>query len=178
MNENISAILYDECTIQRKISELGEQLSVDYEDKKPVMISVLKGSVVFLADLIRACTINMTVDFISLSSYGNKTESSGSVSLEKVFNTDLSDRHVIIVEDIIDTGLSLSYLLKYLDRFKPASIALCVLLDKVDARKIEVKIDYKGFEIENEFVVGYGLDYAERFRNLPYIGILKEEVYK
>lgn len=178
MNCNLSAVLFDEGTIQKRIRELGAELSTEYAHKNPVLICILKGSVTFLTDLMRHITVPLEIDFMSISSYGNTTKSSGVVRIRKDIDLDIHDRHIIIVEDIVDSGLSLHYLKEYLEKHKPKSIKTCVLLDKPTAHKINVEIDYIGFEIENEFVVGYGLDYAESYRNLPYIGILKEEVYQ
>lgn len=177
MNSNLSAILIDEQTIQKRIKEIGTELSKEYEEKNPIFIAILKGAVVFLTDLIRAVTIPMELEFMGVSSYGNSTTSSGVVKIRKDIDTDVSGRHVIIVEDIVDSGLSLQYIKDYVGKHNPASIVTCVLLDKPKAHKIGIEIEYACFEIGNEFVVGYGLDYAERYRNLPYIGILKEEVY-
>ena len=177
MNINLSAVLFDERDLKNKISELGINISKQYEDKTPILICVLKGAVVFLADLMRHITVPVEVDFLAISSYGAFTESSGMVKLKKDIISDIKDRHVIIIEDIVDTGLSLHYLINHLKSYNPASIATCVLLSKPEARKIDVAIDFLGFEIENDFVVGYGLDCNERYRNLPYIGILKKEAY-
>lgn len=177
MNANLSAVLFDENTIQKRIKEIGGQISDEYKDKNPILICILRGAAIFMSDLMRRMTIPMEIDFMSISSYGNSTQSSGVVRIRKDIDTDITGRHVIVVEDIVDSGLSLSYIIEYLNQHKPASVKTCVLLDKPEAHKIKVDIDYFGFTIENEFVVGYGLDYAERYRNLPYIGILKEEVY-
>jgi hypoxanthine phosphoribosyltransferase len=177
LNSNLSAVLFDEGSIQRRINEIGAQISNEYQDKNPILICILRGAAIFMSDLMRSMTIPMEIDFMSISSYGNSTQSSGVVKIRKDIDSDIEGRHVIIVEDIVDSGLSLSYIIEYLNRHNPASVKTCVLLDKPEAHKIEVNIDYFGFTIENEFVVGYGLDYAERYRNLPYIGILKEEVY-
>ena len=177
MNSNLSAVLFDESELRNRIRELGTALSRDYADKKPVLVCILKGAVIFLADLMRHITIPIEVDFMAISSYGSDTVSSGVIKLKKDIEISLQGRCVIIVEDIVDTGLSLQYLVKHLSEQKPLSVATCTLLNKQSARKVEVNIDYVGFEIEDEFVVGFGLDYNERYRNLPYIGILKEEVY-
>ena len=178
MTQDISAILLDEDRIQKRICELAAQISKDYEGKCPVLISVLKGSFVFLADLARSFTIPVEIDFMAVSSYGDSTVSSGVVRIRKDVDLDLTDKDVIIVEDIVDSGLSLSYIIDYIKKHNVSSVRTCVLLDKPEAHEGGISIDYKGFDIGNEFVVGYGLDYAERYRNLPYIGILKEEVYK
>ncbi len=177
MNSNLSSVLFDEGSIHKRVRELGAELSKEYEDKNPVIIGILKGAAIFMCDLMKNLTIPIEIDFMSISSYGNSTESSGIVKIRKDIDTDIYDRHVIIVEDIVDSGLSLQYIIEYLQKHKPASIKSCILLDKPKAHKVDISIDYYGFLIENEFVVGYGLDYAERYRNLPYIGILKEEIY-
>jgi hypoxanthine phosphoribosyltransferase len=177
MNCDISAVLFDERRIQTRIREIGQQINSDYDGKVPVVIGVLKGGFVFLSDLVRAITLPVEIDFLAISSYGAGTSSSGVVKIRKDIDIDLSDRDVIIVEDIVDSGLSLQYIKDYIWKHKPASLRTCVLLDKPEAHKIETTFDYVGFEVGNEFVVGYGLDFAERYRNLPYIGILKEECY-
>ncbi len=178
MNTDISTILFDEGMIQKRVRELGSILSKRYENNNPVFICILRGGVFFLTDLLRSITIPLEVDFLSISSYGNSTQSSGIVKIRKDIDTDINGRDVVIVEDIVDSGLSLQYIIEYLKKHNPASVCTCVLLDKPQAHKIDVEIDYTGFEIGNDFVVGYGLDFAERYRNLPYIGILKEEVYQ
>ncbi|MDI3504042.1 MAG: hypoxanthine phosphoribosyltransferase [Candidatus Cloacimonadota bacterium] len=177
MNCDISAVLFDERRIQTRIREIGQQINSDYDGKVPVVVGVLKGGFLFLGDLVRAITLPMEIDFLAISSYGAGTSSSGVVKIRKDIDIDLTDRDVIIVEDIVDSGLSLQYIKDYVWKHKPASLRTCVLLDKPEAHKIEISFDYVGFEVGNEFVVGYGLDYAERYRNLPYIGILKEECY-
>jgi hypoxanthine phosphoribosyltransferase len=177
MNCDISAVLFDERRIQNRIREIGQQINNDYEGKVPVIIGVLKGGFIFMSDLVRAITIPIEIDFLAISSYGSGTSSSGVVKIRKDIDIDLLDRDVIIVEDIVDSGLSLQYIKDYIWKHKPASLRTCVLLDKPDAHKIETTFEYVGFEVGNEFVVGYGLDYAERYRNLPFIGILKEECY-
>ena len=178
MKDSIYKVLFDEGMIQGRVREIGLEMSQVFADKNPVLICILRGAVVFLSDLMRVMTIPLEIDFMSISSYGDSTVSSGIVQIRKDISISIKDRHVIVVEDIVDSGLSLNYLKEYLSNHEPASITTCVLLDKPTAHKVDVKIDYIGFEIENEFVVGYGLDFAERFRNLPYIGILKEEVYR
>lgn len=177
MNCDISAVLFDERRIQNRIREIGQQINTDYEGKVPVIIGVLKGGFMFLSDLVRAVTIHVEIDFLAISSYGAGTSSSGVVKIRKDIDIDLNERDVIIVEDIVDSGLSLQYIKDYIWKHKPASLRTCVLLDKPNAHKIETSFEYVGFEVGNEFVVGYGLDYGERYRNLPYIGILKEECY-
>jgi hypoxanthine phosphoribosyltransferase len=175
MNCDISEILFSEYIIQDRIRELAQQITNDYQDKNPVIISILKGGFVFMADLIRCMTIPVELDFLAISSYGSGTSSSGVVKIKK--DIDIAGRDVIIVEDIVDSGLSLQYIKDYIGKHKPASIKVCVLLDKPAAHKMDVCFEYVGFNIGTEFVVGYGLDYNEKYRNLPYIGILKKEIY-
>ncbi|MCL2063604.1 MAG: hypoxanthine phosphoribosyltransferase [Candidatus Cloacimonetes bacterium] len=177
MNNDLSAVLFEENVIRMRIRELGTELSKVYAEKNPVLICVLRGAVVFLTDLMRHITIPLEIDFMGISSYGASAQSSGSITVKNDINIDIKGRHVIIVEDIVDTGLSLRFLIGHLDILSPASIATCVLLDKPEAHKIDIHIDYVGFEIGNDFVVGFGLDFNEKYRNLPYVGILKEEVY-
>ncbi|MDD5316641.1 MAG: hypoxanthine phosphoribosyltransferase [Candidatus Cloacimonetes bacterium] len=171
MNCDISAVLFDERRIQNRIREIGQQINNDYEGKVPVIIGVLKGAFIFLSDLVRAVSIPIEIDFLAISSYGAGTSSSGVVKIRKDIDIDIAGRDVIIVEDIVDSGLSLQYMKDYLWKHKPSSLRTCVLLDKPEAHKIETSFEYVGFEVGNEFVVGYGLDFAERYRNLPYIGI-------
>ena len=177
MRNDIEKILKTETEIQEKIKQLGRQISKDYEGKNPIMICILKGGIVFLSDLVRSISIKVELDFMSLSSYGDSTQSSGVVRIKKDIDADISNRDVIIVEDIVDSGLTLKYINDYFKQHNPASVKICTLLDKPKAHKIEINIDYVGFEVGNEFVVGYGLDYAQRYRNLPSIGILKKEIY-
>ncbi len=177
MNCDLSSVLFDEYRIQARVREIGLQIASDYKDKLPVMIGILKGGFVFMADLIRSISIPMEMDFLAISSYGAEASSSGVVKIRKDIDVDISGRDVIIVEDIVDSGLSLQYIKDYIMKHRPASIKTCVLLDKPAAHKLDVSFEYVGFEISNEFVVGYGLDFDERYRNLPYIGILKEELY-
>ncbi|MDP8226645.1 hypoxanthine phosphoribosyltransferase [bacterium] len=178
MHNDIEKILYTEQDIKEKVKELGEQISSDYKDKNPILISILKGGVVFLADIMRALDIPIEIDFMGVASYGNSTKSSGVVQITKDCNIDISDRHVLIIEDIVDTGLSLNYILRYLQGKNPLSLRICVLMDKVDAHELDIEMSYKAFDVPNEFIVGYGLDYDEKYRNLPYIGILKKEIYQ
>ncbi len=177
MNCDISAVLFDEYKIQARIKEIGGEISRQYQGKTPVFVGILKGGFVFLSDLIRSITIPIELDFMATSSYGSGTVSSGIVKIRKDIDIDIKDRDVIIIEDIVDSGLTLQYIKEYLSKHEPASVRTCVLLDKPEAHKIDVAFDYVGFNIGNEFVVGYGLDYNELYRNLPYIGILKEELY-
>ncbi len=178
MHNDIEEILYSEQEIKEKVQELGEQISRDYKDKNPILISILKGGVVFLADIMRALNISVEIEFMGVASYGNSTKSSGVVQITKDCNIDISDRHVLIIEDIVDTGLSLNYITRYLQGKSPKSLKMCVLLDKVDAHEPDIGMAYKAFDVPNEFIVGYGLDYDEKYRNLPYIGILKKEIYQ
>ena len=177
MHKDVLTILADEDQIRERIAELGRQISADYEGKAPVFVGVLKGCFIFMADLMRACEVDCTVDFMVVSSYGSGTSSTGAVKIVKDLSDDIQGRDVIIVEDILDSGNTLSYLKKYLSGRAPASIRIVTLLDKPDRRTADVMADYIGFTIPDAFVVGYGLDYDQRYRNLPYIGILKPEVY-
>ena len=177
MERDIQEILFSEEQLAKRVSELAEQINRDYAGKEILLISVLRGSFVFMADLARKITLPCRVDFMAVSSYGKGSTSSGQVQITKDLSEDISGLHVIVVEDILDSGNTLSYLLRLLEQRHPASIRLCTLLDKPDRRKVEVAVHYSGFTIPDAFVVGYGLDYAERYRNLPYIGILKPEVY-
>lgn len=177
MTNDIESILLSEQQLQSKVAELAQRITEDYRDKDPLFIGVLKGSFVFMADLIRHVSIPCEMDFMSLSSYGNKSETTGAVRIVQDLNRDIEGRHIIIIEDILDSGLTLNYLVGYLSGRNPASIRLCALLDKPSRRRAPIQADYVGFEIPDTFVVGYGLDFAERYRNLPYIGILKPAVY-
>ncbi len=177
MRDDIKEILLSEEQIEKVVKKIADEISRDYKDKNPLIISVLKGSFVFMADLVRRITVPCAVDFMSISSYGKGMRTSGEVKINKDLDTKIENRHVIVVEDILDSGLTLSYILDMFKARGPASIALCALLDKPDRRKMPVRIDYSGFTIPDEFVVGYGLDYNEKYRNLPYIGILKPEIY-
>jgi hypoxanthine phosphoribosyltransferase len=177
MLQDVASVLISEEALHRRIAELGAQISADYAGMNPLLVCVLKGGYVFLADLTRALNIPHGVDFMAVSSYGNATESSGVVRILKDLDSDITGRHMLIVEDIIDTGQTLSYLLENLRVRGPASLRLCTLLSKPSRRQLPLHIDYVGFEIANEFVVGYGLDYAENYRNLPFVGVLKPEVY-
>jgi len=177
MHKDIGAILFNEAEIRAKILELGASIAADYRDKNPVIIAVLKGSFIFMADLVRAMDIPCRIEFLGLSSYGDKTSSTGAVQITRDLECDIEGRDVIVVEDILDSGLTLSYLISYLQNRRPASVAICTLLDKPERRRVEVDARYKGFTIPDAFVVGYGLDFAEQYRNLPYIGVLRSEVY-
>ena len=179
MINDIARILLTEEEIQNRVRELAQEISRDYADKNPTMICILKGAVMFYADLLRNIDVPVSMDFMAVSSYGNKSKSSGEVEIRKDLSTSIENKHVIIVEDIVDSGFTLSYLTRMLASRGAASIKLATLLDKPSRRApgITLKSDYSGFEVADEFVVGYGLDYAEKYRNLPYIGILKPEVY-
>ena len=177
MENDIQEILFSQEALDKRVSEIAEEINRDYADKEILLVSVLRGSFIFMADLARKITRPCRVDFMSVSSYGKGTSSSGQVQITKDLSEDISGMHVIVVEDILDSGNTLSYLLRILEQRHPASIRLCTLLDKPDRRKVEVAVHYSGFTIPDAFVVGYGLDYAELYRNLPYIGILKPEVY-
>ena len=178
IEEDIERILISEKDIKKAVKKMGKQISKDYDGKNLMLVAVLKGSVIFMADLMRAISIPLNIDFMSVSSYGGGTKSSGVVKILKDLDHDLSGKDILIVEDILDSGVTLSYLKNYLSARKPASISIVTLLDKPERRKADITADYSGFEIPDGFVVGYGLDYAEDYRNLPYIGILKREVYE
>ena len=175
--DDVAKTLIPEDRLQCRVAELGKEISQDYKGLDPVLVCVLKGGYVFLADLTRHLSVRHSVDFMATSSYGNSTESSGVVRILKDLDTDIGERHVLIVEDIIDTGRTLTYLLENLHSREPASIRICTLLSKPACREIPLEVDYLGFDIPDEFVIGYGLDYAEAYRNLPFIGVLKPQVY-
>jgi hypoxanthine phosphoribosyltransferase len=177
IHDDVEEVLLTGEQIQARVGELGRQLAADYAGRDPVLVSVLKGSIVFLADLVRRTEIPLSIDLMEVSSYGASTESSGQVRILKDLSMAIEGRDVIVVEDIIDTGLTLNYLLRYLHDKGPASIRICCLLDKPARRLAEISIDYRGFTIQDRFVIGYGLDYDERYRNLPYIGVLRPSVY-
>lgn len=177
MKHDIEQVLFSEQQLADKVAQLGAQISSDYEGKNPLIVSVLKGSYVFMADLTRQITIPCNIDFMAVSSYGAGTKTTGEVQIIKDIGSKIDGRHLIIVEDILDSGVTLNFLMKILKARGAASIRLCTLLSKPERRKVDVPIDYLGFEIPDAFVVGYGLDYAECYRNLPYIGILKPAVY-
>ena len=177
LHDDVGEILLVAQTIPDRVAELGAEISSDFADRDPVLVSVLKGSIIFLADLMRAMELPTSIDLMEVSSYGAGTESSGQVRIIKDLSNTIQDRHVIVVEDIIDTGLTLNYLLHYLADKHPASVSIVCLLDKPARRLAEIPIDYVGFTIPDRFVIGYGLDFDERYRNLPYIGVLKPSVY-
>ncbi len=178
MDSITKEILLSEEEIQQKVAELGQQISADFKGQDVTLVCVLKGAVMFFADLVRHVEGDVTIDFISCSSYGNSTESTGVVRILKDLDRSIEGKNVVVVEDIVDTGTTLHYLIENLKARKPKSVSLAALLNKPDRRKVQVDVDYTGFVIEDHFVVGYGLDYAEKYRQLPYIGILKEEVYQ
>jgi len=174
---DVMDILLSESQIQQRVSELGGRISADYAGLNPLLLCVLKGGYVFLADLTRCLTIRHDVDFMAVSSYGDGTESSGVVRILKDLDRDISGRHVLVVEDIIDTGRTLAYLMQNLRVRQPASLKVCTLLNKPSRREIHLDVDYTGFEIPDRFVIGYGLDYAGHYRNLRFVGVLKPEIY-
>src|SRR5712691_12361381 len=178
MHEDISEVLVIEEEIRAKVAELGERITHDYQGKNLLLLGTLKGAVPFIADLARAIKLPLEIDYMAISSYGNRTQSSGVVRIIKDLEGPVEHKHVLIVEDIIDSGQTLHYLMDVLRQRKPLSLCVCTLLDKGRERIKPVRLDYTGFQIPDQFVVGYGLDYAQRYRNLPYIGILKPSVYE
>ena len=176
LEHDIDHVLFSEEQLAQRVAEIAAQIDKDYAGKEPLLVSVLRGSFVFMADLVRQITVPCTVDFMAVSSYGSGTTSSGQVKIVKDLSETIEGKDVIVVEDILDSGNTLSYLLKLLEARRPASIRLCTLLDKPERRTKPVEVQYSGFTIPDEFVVGYGLDYDERYRNLPYIGVLKPKV--
>lgn len=178
MHKDIKEILLTEEQIENKVRELGQSITKDYEGKDIVLIGVLKGSVMFMAELMKKIETPVSIDFMAVSSYGNSAETSGIVRILKDLDNDIEGKDVIIVEDIIDSGITLQYLVEYLKRRGPKSVEIACLLHKPEKTRVDVKAKYLGFTVPDEFLVGYGLDYAEKYRNFPYIGILKSEVYK
>ena len=172
----VGKVLIDEQRLQERIRELGRELSQDYAGRELLLVGVLKGAVFFMADLMRNLSVPCEIDFMAISSYGAATDSSGVVRILKDLDINIEGRHVLVVEDIIDSGLTLSYLLRNLESREPASLEICALLTKPDRREIDVPVRYVGFEIPNEFVIGYGLDFAERYRNLPYVAVLHPDL--
>jgi hypoxanthine phosphoribosyltransferase len=172
----VSEILIDEERLRTRVAELGEEISADYAGKEVLLIGVLKGAVFFMADLMRHLDVPCEVDFMAISSYGDSTDSSGVVRILKDLDINIDGRDVLVVEDIIDSGLTLSYLIRTLEAREPASLEVCALLTKPARREIHVPVRYVGFEIPNRFVIGYGLDFAERYRNLPYVGVLHPDL--
>ncbi|MBO6263817.1 MAG: hypoxanthine phosphoribosyltransferase [Clostridia bacterium] len=176
--DTIERVLLSEEQLDKRIAEMAVQIDRDYEGKKPLMVAILKGSIMFFTDLIRKMKINLEIDFMAISSYGNGVKSSGEVKMIKDLDRKVEGKDIIIVEDIIDSGYTMKYLKNMLEARKPNSIKICTLLDKPSRRETDVQVDYRGFEVENEFVVGYGLDYAGLYRNIPFVGILKREIYE
>ena len=173
MDQDIERVLFSHETLQARIKELAAVIAQDYKDKNPIVVCILRGAVQFYVDLTRNMDILMEMDFMSVSSYGDEFKSSGQITIKKDLESDIKGRHVLIIEDIIDTGLTLSQLLNLLKEREPASLKVCALLDKNECRKHEVPIDYCGFQVENVFILGYGLDFKGQYRNLPYIGVMK-----
>ncbi len=178
MNHDIEQVFYSEEQLAQVVKRIGAEISRDYEGKDLLLVGILKGSVVFMTDLMRALSIPCAIDFMVVSSYGSGTKTSGVVQIVKDLGQSIENRHVILVEDILDSGMTLSYVTKVLNTRNPASIRVCTLLDKPARRKADIYADYKGYDVPDEFIVGYGLDYAEKYRNLPYIGVLKRSVYE
>ena len=177
MHKDVKEILFSEEQLKERVAQIAAQIDRDYAGKELMLVSVLRGSFIFMADLVRAITVPCKVDIMAVSSYGSGTVSSGQVQITKDLSEDITGRHLLVVEDILDSGNTLSYLLEVLRARKPASIRLCTLLDKPERRVKPVQLDYTGFTIPDAFVVGYGLDYDEHYRNLPYIGVLRPSVY-
>lgn len=177
MHKDIKRILMTEEEIKATVDRLAAQINADYQGKRLLVVGILKGAILFYSDLVRALDIPVHFDFMAVSSYGASTHSTGAVRILKDLDTSIENEHVLIVEDIVDSGLTLSYLLKNLNQRKPASLAVCCLMDKPSRRQVDISPNYVGMEIPDAFAVGYGLDYNESYRNLPYIGELKEEVY-
>lgn len=178
LDDDVAEVLLSEEEIQQRTKELGQQISTDYEGQDLLLVCVLKGAITFLADLMREITIPHAIDFMAISSYGASTESSGVVRILKDLDTSIEGRNVLIVEDIIDTGRTLNYITRNLRTRQPKSLRICTLLSKPSRREIDIPLHYVGFEIPNKFVIGYGLDFAEIYRSLPYIGVLKQEKYE
>ena len=177
MKKDIESVLVSEEQLKAKIAELGQQISKDYQGKDLLLVSILKGACVFLSDLMRAIDIPLSIDFMCVSSYGKGTMTQGRAKIIKDLDVDIAGKDVLIVEDILDSGVTLSHVMEILRSRKPASLKLCSLLEKPERHRVEVPLDYVGFVVPDEFVVGYGLDYAEKYRNLPFVGVLKESVY-
>ncbi len=173
--EEFEKVLFTEAEIRDKVEELGMQISQDYQDQELLLVGVLRGCVIFIGDLMRQINIPLQLDFLSVASYGQSSVTSGVVRVLKDLNEDIENRHVLLVEDIVDSGLTLNYLQGHLKGRSPASLSTCVLLDKPYRREVSVEVDYIGFEVPDKFLVGYGLDYAQQFRHLPYIATLKKE---
>ena len=177
LEKDIDRVFFSGEELQNRVRELGARITKDYDGKDPLFVGVLKGSFVFMSDLMRAVDLYCDIDFMAVSSYGSGTTTTGAVKINKDLTYNVEGRHIILIEDILDSGVTLSYLKNYIEARKPASIRICTLLDKPARRKADISADYVGFECPDAFIVGYGLDYAERYRNLPYIGVLKSEIY-
>ncbi len=176
LEAGVKEVLIEEDVLRARIAELGEEISSDYRGRELLLIGVLKGAVFFMADLMRQLTVRCEIDFMAISSYGASTDSSGVVRILKDLDSNIEGRDVLVVEDIIDSGLTLSYLMRNLEAREPASLEICALLTKPERREIEVPVRYVGFEIPNKFVIGYGLDFAEKYRNLPYVAVLHPDL--
>lgn len=177
MDQDVLKVLYTEEEIAQRVKDMGAEMYEALKGKKPIFVSVLRGAFIFMADIVRACQVPCDVEFISVSSYGNSTSSSGAVQITRDIHQDITGRHLVIIEDILDSGNTLNFLKQYFLAKGAADVTICTLLDKPGRRAKAVTADYIGFVIPDEFVVGYGLDYAQQYRNLPYIGVLKPEVY-
>lgn len=179
MNDDIAKVVFTEEQLKAKVKELGQQITTDYQDEQEEIfcVGILKGASVFYTDLVREINLPVKFDFMIASSYGNGTSTTGAVKILKDLDYDIEGKHLIVIEDIIDSGTTMNYLLKYFQKRGAKTVKLCSLLSKPSRRTVDVKIDYCGFEVPDEFIVGYGLDYAEVYRNLPYIGVLKPEIY-
>ena len=177
MQDDILRVLFSEEELKTRVSELGKEITEKFSGREPLFIGVLKGSFVFMADLVRSVGLKSSLDFMAVSSYGGGTTTTGAVKIMKDLNEDIAGKDIIIVEDILDSGVTLNYLRGYLQNRKPASITIATLFDKPARRKAPITADFVGFDVPDEFIVGYGLDYAEKYRNLPYIGVLKPEIY-
>ena len=177
MDQDILKVLYSEEQLKTRVQEMGDELYERLKGKNPLFLGVLKGSFIFMADIVRACQLKSDIEFIAVSSYQNATTSSGVVQITRDLQQDITGRDIVVIEDILDSGITLSYLTKYLQNRKPSSICIATLLDKPARRRADVQAKYVGFTVPDAFVVGYGLDYAEKYRNLPYVGVLKPEVY-
>lgn len=177
MNEDIKKVLINEDDLKAVVKRLGQEITNDYKGKDLLLIGILKGSIIFMADLMREIDLPCNIDFMAVSSYGNGTESTGRVKINKDLDNDIQGKDIIIIEDILDSGKTLFYIRDILSARKPASIKICTLFDKPERREANIKADYVGSLVPNEFIVGYGLDYSEYYRNLPFIGVLKEDVY-
>ena len=177
LHDDIDYILFSEETLRQTVKKLGAQISEDYKDRNLLLVSILKGSIVFMSDLMRSISIPCNIDFMAVSSYGSGVKSSGTVRILKDLDRDIRGYDVLIVEDILDSGMTLNYLMDLLYARNPNSIRICTLFDKPERRSVDIYADYKGIDVPDEFIVGYGLDYDEVYRNLPYVGVLKREIY-